>query len=430
MLEVALLDGDDEDGIDHPDPKDLMFDPWLTLSPAAQHWTSGYVEAVTRELSPQGRQPRSELREGVATIIPALMANLMVLHRTRPKGSRLVVGLRHLKKTRYDRKGMRRLSDVLRVLEVTGLIHRNEGEFKKLRTTIVAIRRLKHQLLDPAVSLADVVKAEGEELIRLAARPDKPRIAGRKQPKVPTDYEDTAETRRMRKELEEINAFLGKQEITLEGGEVPPFRLIRYFLLKRKGDPKTFNQHGRLYGGFWMTLKATERHRLRINEEPIADLDYASMFPRLAYAHLGLKAPDGDLYAIPGLEEHREGAKAAFSTLFSYRKKMEVLPAHVRKQLPPGWNAKRVKQTFADHYPELSGLFECDIGLDLMFTESRILLAALGELMRQGIPALPMHDGMMVPMSRADQTRQTMEAAGLNVIGAVLPVALKTRTAE
>ncbi|WP_127520894.1 hypothetical protein [Mesorhizobium sp. Z1-4] len=428
MLEVALLDGDDEDGIDHPDPKDLMFDPWLTLSPAAQHWTSGYVEAVIHELSPKGRQARSELREGIATIIPTLMANLMVLHRTRPKGSRLVVGLRHLRKTRYDRKGMRRLSDVLRVLEVTGLIHRKGGEFKKLRTTILAIGRLKHQLLDPAVSLADVVKAEGEELIRLAARPNKPRIAGRKQPKVPTDYDDTAETRRMRKELEEINAFLGKQEITLEGGEVPPFRLIRYFLLKRKGDPKTFNQHGRLYGGFWMTLKATERHRLRINGEPIADLDYASMFPRLAYAHLGLKAPDGDLYAIPGLEGHREGAKAAFSALLSYPKDMKVLPARVRKQLPSGWNAKRVRQAFADRYPELSGLFECDKGLDLMFTESRILLATMRELMRQGVPALPMHDGMMVPWTMSDFAIRTMEGAARDRINFALPVTIKSAT--
>lgn len=425
MLEVALLDWDDEEGIDHPDPKDLMFDPWLTLSPAALHWTSGYVEAVIRELSPQGRQARSELREGVATIIPTLMANLMVLHRTRPNGSRLVVGVRHLKKTRYDRKGMRRLSDVLRVLEVTGLIHRKGGEFKKLRTTIVAIRRLKHQLLDPAVSLADVVKAEGEELIRLAARPDVKWKNGRKQPKVPTDYDDTAETRLMRKELEEINAFLADHTITLEGGEVPSFRLIRYFLLKSTSDPITFNQHGRLYGGFWMTLKATERHRLRIDGEPVADLDYASMFPRLAYAHLGLKAPDCDLYAIPGLEDHREGAKASFSALLSYPNDMKVLPARVRKQLPPGWNAKRVRQTFADRYPELSGLFECDKGLDLMFTESRILLSAMRELMHQGIPALPMHDGMMVALSNAAAATEAMLTASRLICGVALPVSQK-----
>jgi hypothetical protein len=425
MLEVAVLDGDDEDGIDHPDPKHLMFDPWLTLSPAGQHWTSGYVEAVIRELSPQGRQARSELRKGVATIIPTLMANLMVLHRTRPKGSRLVVGLRHLKKTRYDRKGMRRLSDVLGVLEVTGLIHRKPHKFKQLRTTIIATGRLKHQLVDPAMSLKDVVKAEGEELIRLAARPDVKWKNGRKQPKVPTDYDDTAETRRMRRELEEINNFLAGHTMTMEGDEVPPFRLIRYFLLKSTSDPITFNQHGRLYGGFWMTLKATERHRLRIDGEPIADLDYASMFPHLAYAHLGLKAPDGDLYAIPGLEEHREGAKAAFSALLSYRKEMEALPAHVRQQLPPGWNAKRVKQAFADHHPELSGLFERDIGLDLMFTESRILLAAMRELVRQGIPALPMHDGMMVQASMANEAAEAMDEATKAIVGRSLPVAVK-----
>ncbi len=32
-----------------------------------------------------------------------------------------------------------------------------------------------------------------------------------------------------------------------------------------------------------------------------------------------------------------------------------------------------------------------------MFTESRILVAALRFLMEQGVPAMPMHDGIMVP---------------------------------
>jgi hypothetical protein len=39
------------------------------------------------------------------------------------------------------------------------------------------------------------------------------------------------------------------------------------------------------------------------------------MFARLAYAYLGVEAPTGDLYAIPGMEDYRSGVKLAFNVL-------------------------------------------------------------------------------------------------------------------
>ncbi|MCF6112213.1 hypothetical protein [Mesorhizobium muleiense] len=87
--------------------------------------------------------------------------------------------------------------------------------------------------------------------------------------------------------MEEINAFLATQRIELQGQPQSGFRLTRRFLLRDIGDPHTFNLHGRLYGGFWESLPKRLRADLRINGEPIADLDFASMFPRLAYARVG-----------------------------------------------------------------------------------------------------------------------------------------------
>src|SRR5208282_6029191 len=73
---------------------------------------------------------------------------------------------------------------------------------------------------------------------------------------------------------------------------------------------------GRLFGdGFWLTLASGRRAYIRIDGEVVADLDFSSMFARLAYAHLGIEAPSGDLYAIPGLESYRSGVKLAFNIL-------------------------------------------------------------------------------------------------------------------
>lgn len=417
------LDGDGE--MNHPLPKDLMFDPWATLAEPAMETLGPIVRQVFSAFRSGNRKLRGDLVQGIAAIVPAILANLLVLHQTRPEGSRLIVQMERRKKTRYDRRGFRKLPEVVTALEEAGHVVKHEAVFKKFRTTIEASESLKRLLFAPAVGLSDVGRTEGEETIVLTARPEVSRIAGRKQPKLLVDYEDTEESVRLRAQMEEINRFLSTHSIALEGSPQPAFHLYRIFTLRSPDDPVRFNLHGRLYGGFWMTLKASERQRLRIDGEPVADLDFSSMFPRLAYRHVGKEPPEGDLYAVPGLEKYREGAKAGLSALLSYGSEMKSLPSRLKALLPNGWTASRLKQAYAVHHPDLVPLFEKDFGLDLMFTESRILLAALRTLMEKGISGLPMHDGLMVPASREVAAREAMALASIEIVGVVLPVRRK-----
>jgi hypothetical protein len=50
-------------------------------------------------------------------------------------------------------------------------------------------------------------------------------------------------------------------------------------------------------------LKKERRANIRINGEPIADLDFKNMFARLAYASVGQEPPEGDLYDVSGFLE-------------------------------------------------------------------------------------------------------------------------------
>jgi len=175
-----------------------------------------------------------------------------------------------------------------------------------------------------------------------------------------------------------------------------------------------------------MTLKATEREHLRIDGEPIADLDFVSMFPNLAYRHVGKEPPPGDLYAIEGLEDHRDGAKAALSALLSYDRDMQSLPPRLKAMLPDGWTAGRLKDAVAAKHPDLVPLLGADFGLDLMFTESRILMATLQRMMAEDVPALPMHDGIMVPGEKAVAAKRAMEAASEQIVGVQLAVGVKS----
>lgn len=405
-----------------------MFDPWASLSYRLLPAITPILRQVLGELGPRDRKPRADLVAGIEAIVLAIIANLMVLHRDRPEGSRLVISMERRTKTRYDRPSFRKLPEVVRVLAASGHIVLHPSTFKRFRTTIEATPSLRHLLAAAGARLADIVRPPGEEVIHLTARPSVRRIAGKKQPKELVDYADTPESIRLRDEMEGINRFLASHSVTLEGRDLPAFRLFRLFTLRQVNDPVHFNLHGRLYGGFWMSLKSTERQHLRIDGEPIADLDFASMFPNLAYRHVGAEPPAGDLYAVPGLEGYREGAKAGLSALLSYQAEMKSLPTRLKALLPDGWTATRLKGAFAHHHPDLVPLFGRDFGLDLMFTESRILLAALTRLMADEVPALPMHDGIMVPRSKSDLAVLAMEGAALDEIGFALPVSIKSST--
>ncbi len=131
--------------------------------------------------------------------------------------------------------------------------------------------------------------------------------------------------------------------------------LTRRFILRHPDDPAAFNLGGRLFGGFWQNLPREERHRLRINGEPVADLDYSGMFPRLAYLAAGapMPPPDADPYAIPGLEGHRDGAKKALNALLSRTGPMRNLKGDLKALLPPGMTAAKLTAAVNAHHAGL-----------------------------------------------------------------------------
>ncbi|MER9490162.1 hypothetical protein NKI50_30165 [Mesorhizobium sp. M0563] len=225
--------------------------------------------------------------------------------------------------------------------------------------------------------------------------------------------------------MQAINAFLNKADLTLDGSPPPlPILLTRRFQVEHPDAPHTFDRHGRLYGGFWMSLPKTQRHLIRINGEEVADLDFTAMFPQLAYLEAGAVLPRGDPYGgIEGLP--RAAAKMGLSALLCRRGAMRRLPSGVREAAGKGWNAERLSQALAERHPAIASMFGTGLGLRLMFTESRILLVALRTLMEQGVPALPMHDGIMVPRSRSDQATTAMVDASQGIAGIPLPVVIK-----
>ncbi|MFI0844358.1 hypothetical protein [Mesorhizobium sp. IMUNJ 23232] len=423
---MSDLQAVEDEGGDTDDPSpDFWFNSWLACDGPLLATVVDRIATLYLEAQPRARRPKADQVHRVATVVSTIIANLYRFHRSTHKADRIAVPVEHAKSSRYEREGFRQVGPIIDCMAAQGFLIKHPAHFHKRRTGIVAKGDLLAALSNPEIRHADIKELEGREVLILKAR------MGRSERGKPlrselVDYEDTAETKAMREEVMEINRFLSRQCIELHGERQANVTLSRRFLLRSFDAPHRFNLHGRLYGAFWVNLPKVDRAGLRINGEPIVDLDFASMFPRLAYIHLGLEPPEGDLYAIPGLEKHRAGAKAGLSALLSTRQEMRKLSSEVKEKLPPGWTARRLRDAVTMKHPALVPLFGADFALNLMFTESRIMVAALLSLARhRGIPALPMHDGMMVPAQREEEAREAMRKACLDVTGKEISVAVK-----
>ncbi|TLX11752.1 hypothetical protein [Rhizobium sp. MHM7A] len=346
------------------------------------------------------------------------MANLVMAVLGSAQNRDCVISLRKLKRSRYDREevspnGLRWAIDELAAhghVEVEGAI------YKEQRTRLIPTIEFVSLLKRHEVKRQDVGRTSGGETIVLLAEVDCERAL--------VDYRDTPETIALRGEMSAINQALDKADIRVDGETLGPIHLTRRFDAGNSA-PFSFNRHGRLYGGLWESLPRVERHRLTIGGETVADLDFSSMFLRLAYVRRGATPPEGDLYAIPGLEDHREGVKRVIASLFFREKISRRLPHDAKPLLPEGSTMAQVRNGIVVAHPAIAPLLDTNVGFELMATESNLLVAILLELISQGVVALPMHDGLMVAESKKEIAAQTMGRVSLSKLGVSLPVAEK-----
>lgn len=420
MLELTLLP--QKSAAKKALPHVLHYDAWLT-SGGCQ--LIALAECVFGMLTPPiitpGRKHRADAEKRRQLCSGTLVANLLVTTLSPVHYAGLAVPLGNGRLTRYDRKDFN--TDVLRLVieeaENAGLVTVEGAIFKERRTVVVPTPRFRQLVADHRVALADIHHLEGRETIELWAG------SRRNGHKAPVDYVDCQEADTMRMEMAEINEVLNRADIRLGGHQAGPIHLVRKFRIDQPGDAPKFDRHGRLYGGFWEDLPKEQRHLLTIGGEPVVDLDFASMFIQLAYCRQGLQPPSGDLYAIPGLEEHRKAVKSLMVSLFFRNAEARRLPAGSKEALPSGWSMERFKAAAAALHPAIAHLFDTNVGFELMALESEILVGILMEFASKSVAALPMHDGIMVAASHKELAVETMQNVSARKVGRSLPVVEK-----
>lgn len=312
-------------------------------------------------------------------------------------------------------------------LSAIGVLVFERPAFARHASTIAPSEAFHRQVLEAGISGADIGRRTAIDRLRLSRK-------HRGGTRTPFPIPDTAEARLMRQQVDTINAGLEAANVAYVGNspvDVGDRFMVRHFSQPIGVEAPCLDYGGRLCGGFWQTMPKEQRRNIRLDGEPIAEIDFGQVFPRLAYGLAGATPPDGDLYLLPELVEeeeggpYREGVKRGANALLWGTKRWSD---EIAALLPRTWPASRLRKVLAAHHPALADYLQPEriTGYRLSRMESDIIVAVMLACIGQGIVALPIHDAVLVPASMASAAAAIMVGEAHAVAGVFLPVTFKT----
>lgn len=184
--------------------------------------------------------------------------------------------------------------------------------------------------------------------------------------------------------------------------------------LRRIFNRGSFLFGGRFYGAAWQQMPKVWRNRILIDGEPVVELDYGSLHPRMAH-HLyeRVEAPE-DCYA--GIDAPREIAKKAVSALINMENGATRPPRWFTvKDAGMPWAS--LFSAIAAELPRIVPHFATGVGLQLQRVDSDIAEQVMLHFAERDIPCLGVHDSFIVAERHSADLEATMRQAYRSRVG-------------
>ncbi len=238
----------------------------------------------------------------------------------------------------------------------------------------------------------------------------------------PIEFDKTARGLQWKlSDVERLNAFW--QHHTLTGGAHRGFTRI-FHADGPSAEGYGWDMGGRLYSvgaGNYQTLKEEDRALMRIDDEPVVELDVQA-----SQLTVFMARADDPLDVYSGEDPYQTGPLAAFPRRAV---KAYITATFGRGEPPTRWGQEaaavavscpieEVARAVHTVYPALANLKDPRLWARLQFAEAQAVMRALLDLAHQRIPALPVHDSIIVPASKVVQARDALQAGYFLEVGA------------
>mgnify|MGYP000636094625 CR=1 FL=1 len=271
------------------------------------------------------------------------------------------------------------------------------------QTTLRAGEKLRNRIAWEHLSQDDIAEDPEEEVILLRdkkTRSDKPGHL--------LEYRDTEKTNRLRTEMQTINRRLREAWIACSRCNIHTNRrrLRRIF---QDGD---FANGGRLYGGFWQSMKGKDRlAEIALGDDSTVELDVGQAGILALYAIAGAKPPEGDLYDLTAADiptRCRDGIKKVMNAMVSSAKPLKRMPKGARETIPLQYTVRDIQRAIDAVHPALTHYWCSGLHSRVWRIESDALVRVLLELGDRGITALPVHDAILVFAEHSETAQEVM----------------------
>ncbi len=342
-------------------------------------------------------------------------------------------------------------------LEKNGYIERSNGCYGRDGVTPSFITRIwSSQKLKEAFKNISARSCDIFDLVELKTRKQRYKNGKIKKDKTGNDlllkksrkipFKETRETMKLRRTLKEINRVNENTEITLDG--------VSLNVLVKAVYSESFNYHGRLYANGtnqFQQFSKEERSRILIDGEPVVELDYSGLHPRLLYAQESIQF-NKDPYTVvndnpeirPFLKimllaminnENINSAQSACNAWLNFdhikdKKGMSAIKKYQKKMM-----TEKGMEKFKKQYRKaiavkktgitIPGLMEKFLqahepirkylctgnktGMKLMNKDAKIALDVCKHFAKQNIPILPIHDSFIVQAKYEQELREVMD---------------------
>lgn len=200
--------------------------------------------------------------------------------------------------------------------------------------------------------------------------------------------------------------------------------------LYRQFNNGSFEQGGRMYGGWWINAPKRLRDCITIDGGPTIELDFSGCAIRMLYHerneecvgdpyHLGEVAECEVRHGLPA-GHHREAIKAMTQALINGE---AVNGRPERIELPnglsflPHFSRSEVRRMIERKHAPIADTFGTGAGLRLQRLDSDLALAIISELQDAKILALPVHDSFIVPVKEKENLIKSMNYIYRNMFG-------------